>query len=188
METFQEDWRAFMDDRKLKTIPGLTVLKFRFKNNRSEDEKALAQEAELEEIGSRRAHDLTLLGDILRSRQYIQAAIVEYRKAIEESKTLSPILYNKLASTYLMNKDFVKTEELLMTSLKYYPMFPTTLTTLGEMYYQKKDYAAAEKYFDQAVRINPFNPLVHARLINIYAALGQTKKKEQQGLLYSYIK
>lgn len=52
----------------------------------------------------------------------------------------------------------------------------------------KKDYTAAEEFFQEAMRINPFNPLVHSRLINIYATLGQTEKKEQQGLLYSYIK
>jgi tetratricopeptide (TPR) repeat protein len=142
----------------------------------------------LQEAGTQRAHDLTLLGDILKSRQYIKAAIVEYRKAIDESKMLSPILYNKLAGTYLLQKDYTQSEALLRKSLNYYPQFATTLTHLGELFYMKKDYATAEEFFQKAVRINPFNPLVHNRLINIYAALGQTKKKEQQGLLYSYIK
>jgi tetratricopeptide (TPR) repeat protein len=101
---------------------------------------------------------------------------------------LSPVLYNKLAGTYLLQKDYAKAEILLHKSLKYYPQFATTLTHLGELFYMKKDYAASEEFFQLAVRINPFNPLVHSRLINIYATLGQTKKKEQQGLLYSYIK
>ncbi len=185
LSQFQAEWKTYMAGRKLKTIPGLTVLKFRFKNNRSKDQ---AQKTGLNEAGNRRAHDLTMLGDILKSRQYIQAAIIEYQKAIEESKTLSPILYNKLAGTYLLNRDYAKAEALLRTSLDYYPMFATTLTQLGELFYQKKDYAAAEEFFQQAVRINPFNPLVHARLINIYAVLGDTQNKERQGLLYSYIK
>ncbi len=137
---------------------------------------------------NQRAHDLALLGDILKSRQYIQAAIVEYRKAIDESKLLSPILYNKLAGTYILNKEYAKAEELLQTSLRYYPQFTTTLTHLGELYYEQKDYALAENYFQKAVRINPFHPLVHARLIKIYAKSGETQKQERQGLLYSYIK
>jgi tetratricopeptide (TPR) repeat protein len=188
LSQFQADWKKHMDGRQLKTIPGLTVLKFRFKNNRSASENDSAKEAALQEAGNQRAHDLTLLGDILKSRQYIKAAIVEYRKAIDESKMLSPILYNKLAGTYLLQKDYTQSEALLRKSLNYYPQFATTLTHLGELFYMKKDYAIAEEYFQKAVRINPFNPLVHNRLINIYAALGQTKKKEQQGLLYSYIK
>ena len=188
LNEFQVEWQKHMDGRQLKTIPGLTVLKFRFKNNRSKGEDDSAREAARNEAGNQRAHNLTLLGDILKSRQYIQAAIIEYQKAIDESKMLSPVLYNKLAGTYLFSKDYTRAEDLLRVSLDYYPHFATTLTHLGELYYMKKDYAAAEKYFQKAVRLNPFNPLVHARLINIYAALGQTEKKEQQGLLYSYIK
>jgi tetratricopeptide (TPR) repeat protein len=188
LSQFQADWKKHMDGQQLKTIPGLTVLKFRFKNNRSPSENESAKEAALQEAGNQRAHDLTLLGDILKSRQYIKAAIVEYRKAIDESKMLSPILYNKLAGTYLLQKDYAQSEALLRKSLNYYPQFATTLTHLGELFYMKKDYTTAEEYFQKAARINPFNPLVHNRLINIYAALGQTKKKEQQGLLYSYIK
>ncbi len=188
LNEFQAEWRKHMDGRKLKTIPGLTVLKFRFKNHRSAGIDDSAEQAALQEAGSQRAHDLTLLGDILKSRQYIQAAIVEYQKAIDESKMLSPILYNKLAGTHLLQKDYAKAEVLLRKSLNYYPQFATTLTHLGELYYMKKDYTAAEEFFQEAMRINPFNPLVHSRLINIYATLGQTQKKEQQGLLYSYIK
>ena len=188
LNEFQTDWKKHMDGRKLKTIPGLTVLKFRFKNQRPQGENDLDKETALQEAGNQRAHDLTMLGDILKSRQYIQAAIVEYQKAIDESKMLSPILYNKLAGTYLLQKDYAKSEALLRKSLNYYPHFTTTLTHLGELYYMKKDYAAAEEFFQKAIRINPFNPLVHTRLINIYATLRQTKKKEQQGLLYSYIK
>ncbi|MDH5762078.1 MAG: tetratricopeptide repeat protein [Nitrospinota bacterium] len=185
---FQTAWKNHMGGRKLRKIPGLTVLKFQFKNNRSKDEKEMAKEAALEEAGNQRAHDLTLLGDILKARQHIKAAIIEYQKAIEESKMLSPILYNKLAGTYLLQKDFNQAEDLLRTSLNFYPQFATTLTHLGELFYMKKDYAMAEDFFQKAVRINPFNPLVHARLINIYAALDQAEKMEQQGLLYSYIK
>ena len=188
LNEFQTEWKKHMDNRQLKTIPGLTVLKFRFKNPRSKGAGDWAKEAALNEAGNQRAHDLTLLGDILKSRQFIQAAIIEYQKAIDESKMLSPILYNKLAGTYLLNKDYTRAEDLLRVSLDYYPQFATTLTHLGELFYMKKDYAAAEEFFQKAVRLNPFNPLVHARLINIYAALGQTENKEQQGLLYSYIK
>jgi tetratricopeptide (TPR) repeat protein len=188
LNEFQIDWKKYMDSRPLKIIPGLTVMKFRFKNNRASGDNDSAKEAALREAGNQRAHDLTMLGDILKSRQYIPAAIIEYKKAIDESKMLSPVLYNKLAGTYLLQKDYAESEALLRKSLNYYPQFATTLTHLGELFYMKKDYAAAEEFFQQAVRINPFNPLVHSRLINIYAALGQTKKKEQQGLLYSYIK
>ena len=178
---FQADWKTYVLGKKFKTIPGLTVLKFRFKDKREEKKEAL-------NIGHRRAHDLTLLGDILKSRQFIQAAIIEYRKAMAESKTLSPILHNKLAGTYMLHKEFDKAETLLIESLQYYPMFATTLTNLGEVHYLQKNYQAASIFYQRAERINPFHPGVHARLIQIYSAMGQEKEKDRQGKLYSYIK
>jgi len=178
---FQADWKTYVLGKKFKTIPGLTVQKFRFKDKREKPKEVL-------DIGHRRAHDLTLLGDILKSRQFIKAAIIEYRKALAESTTLSPILHNKLAGTYMLHKQFDKAEALLIESLQYYPMFTTTLTNLGEVHYLQKNYQAAEIFYKKAERINPFHPGVHARLIQIYSAQGREKEKEHQGQLYSFIK
>lgn len=180
---FQADWKTYVLGKKFKTIPGLTVLKFRFKDKRSTEE-----EQEALDIGHRRTHDLTLLGDILKSRQFIKAAIIEYRKAMAESATLSPILHNKLAGTYMLHQQFDKAEALLIESLQYYPMFTTTLANLGEVHFLQKSYQAALIFYKKAERINPFHPKVHARLIQIYAAQGREQEKEHQGQLYSYIK
>lgn len=184
---FQDAWKIHMNGQQLKTIPGLKVLKFQFKSNRSSGSDK-TKEAAADQAVNQRARDLTLLGDILKSRQYIDAAVIEYQKAIDESKMLSPIIYNKLAGTYILSRKYRKAEELLRTSLRYYPQFTTTLTHLGELYYEQKDYKTAEHFFQQALRINPFHPLVHTRLINIYAALGQMQKQKRQTKLFSYIK
>ena len=143
---------------------------------------------EAQAVGGKRARDLTLLGDILKGRNYLQAAILEYEKAIQESKGLSPVLVNKLAGAYMDGKQYQEAEKLLTTNLRYYPQFPTTLTNMGEIYFLKKNYQDAADYFQQAERINPFNPYVHLRLIRIYSALGWTDKKEQQEKWYRLIK
>lgn len=179
LSQFQHDWKEYMKTQPLKRIPGLKVLKFQFKKKRGggqpEDE-----EGESALIDSRRARDLTLLGDILKSRDYFDAAIIEYQKAISESDTLSPVLYNKLADTYMVTRQYGEAETLLKKSLDYYPQFPTTLTNMGEVQFLRKNYEAARDYFVAAERINPFNPKVHLRLINIYAALGENAKKDEQ--------
>ncbi|MGP0629404.1 peptidase MA family metallohydrolase [Nitrospina sp. 32_T5] len=179
LDRFQDDWKAYMKTQKLKRIPGLTVLKFQFKNKR-ENGQAEDEEGERALIESRRARDLTLLGDILKSRDHVQAAIIEYRKAISESDTLSPVLYNKLAGTYMLTNEFDEAEILLKQSLEFYPQFPTTLTNLGEVAFRRKDYEAARDYYVKAEGINPFNPAVHLRLIRIYGALGENRLKEEQ--------
>jgi len=181
---FQNDWKQFMATKKLRTIPGIKVLNYRFKNQRTESDE---DEKDYDSITSKAARNLTLLGDILKSRNHVKAAVLEYRKAIKQSKTLSPILYNKLAGTLMARKKYLEAEPLLHKALQFYPMFHTTLVNLGELYYSTRQYGKARNYFERAVRINPFNPVVHLRLIELYGRLGQPEKKELQAKLLSYI-
>ncbi len=187
LSQFQIQWKDYIKKQPLKKIPGLTVLKFQFKKNQSQLGETSESKTNLSSV-NRQAQDFTLLGDILKSRQFVDAAIIEYEKAIQKSQTLSPVLYNKLAATYLSNNQDIKAEKLLQESLKYYPMFHTTLTNLGEVYFFRKNFTQSEYFFKQAEKINPFNPLVHARLINIYTKLAKTSKKEEQVRLFSLIK
>ncbi len=180
---FQTDWRGFVKSKKLTVIPGLKILAFKFKNDRD----ALQDEKDYDEIETKSSRDKAFLGDILKSRNYVQAAILEYQKAIEESPTLSPILHNKLAGTHILIKEYARAETLLRESLSYYPEFHTTLTNLGELYFIKEDYERAEEYFEKAARLNPFNPLVRQRLIAVNKKLGRDKIVKLQVKLFRQI-
>ncbi|MEE9258695.1 MAG: peptidase MA family metallohydrolase [Nitrospinaceae bacterium] len=180
---FQNKWKAFMKEQELETIPGIRALAKRFKSNRgAEDDRK-----DYSEVEEKKGQDLTFLGDILKSRNLLKAAIIEYQKAIRETETLSPVLYNKLAGTLLLKKEYDQAETFLKKSLRYYPMFHTTLVNLGELHFETGDRDQARNYFERAVRINPFNPFVHLRLIKIYQQLGMTEEKRLQADLYRYI-
>jgi Tfp pilus assembly protein PilF len=58
---------------------------------------------------------------------------------------------------------------------------------MGEVYFSNREYETAQVYFKKAVRINPFNPFVHMRLIHVYDKLGLTGEKELQARQFSYI-
>ncbi|MBI5426965.1 MAG: tetratricopeptide repeat protein [Nitrospinae bacterium] len=180
---FQKDWKDYMKQKRLNAIPGLKVLAFQFKSDRKEKD----DETDYGAIDDKTARDLAFLGDVLKSRSHVKAAILEYRKAVKESPSLSPILHNKLAGTYLLAKEYDQAEALLKESLKYYPAFHTTLANLGEIYYESGKYELAGAYFESAVRTNPFNPFVHERLIAIDKKLGKTKEAELQARLYRYL-
>ena len=180
---FQEDWKAFMKKKPLMTIPGLKVMNIRFKA----DQHADGEEKDYAEIDNMQAQNLAFLGDILKDRNHIKAAIIEYKKALKESPSVSPILHNKLAGTYLLTKEYEQAEPLLKESLKYYPSFTTTLTNLGELYYTKEKYNLAAEYFEASVRLNPFNPFVHQRLISVDQKLKKIKAAERQGQLYKLL-
>jgi tetratricopeptide (TPR) repeat protein len=180
---FQENWKNFMKQKKLKTIPGIKALATRFKSSRS----AKDDKKDYQEVGKKRAQDLTFLGDILKSRNSFKAAIIEYEKAFEESDALSPILYNKLAGTYLVLKNYEQAETYLKKSLEHYPNFHTSLVNLGELYLETGRLEEAKEYFERAVKINPFNPFVHLRLIKIYTSLNMEDEKKLQEKLFGYI-
>lgn len=179
---FQESWKTWTKKKELKFIPGIVPLKKEFK-----DKNELAPEKEYKGVGTRRAQDLVFLGDILKSRDHYNAAILEYQKAKQESSTHSPILFNKLAGTYIQTRNYDDAELLLKESLEYYSDFHTTLANLGELYFVTERDDAAQKYLEKAVRINPFNPFIHTRLIELYDRKAMTEEKEHQTRLLSLI-
>ena len=183
LDTFQEEWKQFAKQKKLKTIPGLKAPGIRFKSDRSLEEDG----KEYREIGTRKAQDLTFLDDILKSRNFHKAAIIEYQQAIDRSETFSPILHNKLAKTYLFSREFEQAETLLQKSLGHYPMFHSTLTSLGELYFASGNMQKSRDFYERAVRVNPFNPFVHLRLMAIYHKLGLSEEKALQEKLFGYI-
>ena len=180
--SFQNNWEIWAKNKELKFIPGITALTKEFKN-----QNKLEPEKDYKGLGTRRAQDLTFLGDILKSRDHYNAAILEYQKAKEESSTHSPILFNKLAGTYIQTGKYDEAELLLKESLEYYSDFHTTLANLGELYFVSERFYKAQKYLEKAVRINPFNPFIHTRLIELYDRMSMTEEKKLQTQLFSLI-
>jgi len=183
LNTFQEEWKQFAKQKKIKTIPRLKLPGIQFKADRSSTES----DKEYREVGNRKSQDLTFLGDILKSRNFHKAALIEYQRAVDQSETFSPILHNKLAKSHFVVKEFDKAEILLRKSLAHYPMFHATLASMGELYFSTGDMQRSRDYYEQAVRVNPFNPFVHMRLMAIFQKLGLTEEKELQAKLFGYI-
>jgi tetratricopeptide (TPR) repeat protein len=183
LEKFQTGWENWAKKLDLKNIPGIEVLTTEFKNRKGLE----PENKEYKQLKTRTARNLTFLGDILKSRDHFKAATIEYKKALDESSTHSPVLYNKLAGTYMQTHKYQEAETLLKESLAFFPNFHTTLTNLGELYFSNQEYQTARVYFEKAVRINPFNPFVHMRLIHAYDRLGLVKEKELQTRQFNYI-
>ena len=182
LASFQNKWETWAKKKELKYIPGITALKKEFKSKNE-----LEPEKDFKGMHTKRARDLTFLGDILKSRNHYMAAILEYQKAKKESKTHSPILSNKLARTYIQTRKYDEAELILKETLEYYPDFHTTLSNLGELYFIRERYDVAQKYLEKAVRINPFNPFIHSRLIDLYDRMKMSEKKKLQTKLFSFI-
>ena len=106
LNTFQEKWKLSMMKHEETDHHSRTQGPAERGLNPTGNSTAKRKERNTSEVG---ANDdrriLTFLGDILKSRNEFKAAIIEYEKAFEESETQSPILFNKIAGTYLILKD-----------------------------------------------------------------------------------
>lgn len=171
----QKDWKGYLRKKELKGIPGLQEQAFKLKD----PETPVEEKEELKEIASERARKFTRLGDLLRNRNRLPAAVIEYQKA-EESLPHSPIIMNKLALTYLLDRQDSNALKVLTKALELHPNFVTTYIHLGELYLNQNDYEKSIKYFDEANDINPFNPMIHQNLAFLYQAQGREKEAERE--------
>jgi tetratricopeptide (TPR) repeat protein len=169
---FEQEWQEYLRNSDLKKIPGIQVMPLHFKKNES-DTGDVEDVSEIE-AGEARKH--AKLGDILRNENRPEAAIVEYEKAYEVAGLISPQIMNKLALAYLLDTQYEKAEDILITTRHYYPEYPTTHVTLGELYQRRKEYDKAIESLTLASQINPYNPFVHQTLFTLCQNTG---KKEE---------
>jgi len=120
------------------------------------------------EIEVKDARKFAVLGDLLRREGLQNAAIIEYEKANKKAGNISPQIQNKLAMSYLMDTQYAKAEEILQVALEYYPEYPATYISLGELYQRKGEYDTAIEFLSRANHINPFHPGVHKNLAQLY--------------------
>ena len=96
------------------------------------------------------------LGLTYMAKEKLEIAIDHFKKAIKLKPDYSPAR-NNMGTAYLMKKEWDTaivcfkgvTEDLLYIT----PHFP--LSNLGWAYYNKKDYKPAEKYYLDALKVNP---------------------------------
>lgn len=165
---FEGKWTEFLASRDLKPVAGVTIHRYKVKEGKVDEERM-----DLEEIKSLVARNRAHLGDRLKERGRTNAAVLEYRRALAETRDSVPVM-NRLSSALIhLNRD----EEALDISrriLDLAPDHPTPYTQLGQVYLRLKDFKQAREAFEESIQINPFNPEVHVGLANTYSMLGDT--------------
>jgi peroxiredoxin/tetratricopeptide (TPR) repeat protein len=119
------------------------------------------------------------LGDILREHGEEAAALVEYRRAVPEIDSPSPLLSNKIASVQLSMDELDAAQAELTESLRVYPEFTLSHKTLGEVLAAKGSHASAMRSYRRAASYNPFDPTVQNALVKLYERLGRLDMVER---------
>lgn len=165
---FEEKWAEFLASKELTPVADATVHRYKVKEGKADEERM-----DLEEIKSLVARNRAHLGDKLKERGRTGAAVLEYRRALAETRDSVPVM-NRLSSALI---DLGRNEEaldMLKRILELAPDHPTPYAQLGQVYLKLKDFTQAKEAFEESIQINPFNPWVHVGLANAYAMLGET--------------
>jgi tetratricopeptide (TPR) repeat protein len=173
---FEENWKSFLASKGFKEVSGVNVRRYKIKEGRADEERL-----DMEEIKSLVARNRAHLADLLKERGRISAAVLEYRRAMAETRDSVPIM-NRLSSALI---DLSRDEEaldILNRVKKISPDHPIPYTQLGQIYMKLKDFKKAREAFEDSIQINPFDPEAHLGLANAYEMLGDpsdaTKERE----------
>jgi tetratricopeptide (TPR) repeat protein len=163
---FAKSWKDFLASKGLKAVDGVFAHRLKIKGGIADEERL-----DLEEIKSMVARNRAHLGDQLKERGRVGAAVLEYRRALVETPNSVPIL-NKLSSVLIDTGREKEALELLVRARDLSPDHPTAYSYLGKIFLNQKDYKSAMESFQSSIQINPFNPEIHLGLAEANEMLG----------------
>ncbi len=172
-ERFEKQWRRFMRSLDLVRLPTAYVERLYFRNR--DDRRD-----ELKAIGAEKAEQHTYLGDRLRARKRMLAAVKEYRKAVAVVGNTSPVIQAKLATALLALGRAQDALDAVEPALQWYPQYVLLHLRRGQALLKLNRYAEAAEALRRAVAINPFDADVHRGLEKALAALGRQQEADRE--------
>jgi tetratricopeptide (TPR) repeat protein len=127
---------------------------------------------DMEEMKSLVAKNKAHLGDLLKERGRMEAAVLEYRRALEESRN-SVTIMKKLSSTLVIMARYEEALDLLKKAKDISSDHPSIFMVLGQTYLKLKSFKEAKDSFQESIQINPFDPEAHMGLATAYEMLGE---------------
>jgi tetratricopeptide (TPR) repeat protein len=164
---FEETWKGFLSSKGYQEIAGIHGHRYKIKEGKYDEERM-----DTEEIKSLVAKNKTHLGDLLKERGRIEAAVLEYRRALEESRDSVTIMTKLSSALRTMARD-EEALELLKRAKDISSDHPSTFTALGQTYLKLKRMKEAKDSFQEAIQINPFDPEAHLGLASADEAIGE---------------
>jgi tetratricopeptide (TPR) repeat protein len=166
-QAFEAGWKEFLKAKGLKEMSGASVRRLKIKEGRINEESM-----DMEEIKSLVARNRAHLGDLLKEKGRMSAAVLEYRRALADTQDSVPLM-NRLAAVLIGLGRDEEALQLLERARELSPDHPTTYTNLGQARMKLKDFRGAKEALVTSIQINPFNPGVHRDLAAVYEMLGE---------------
>ena len=171
---FEGKWADYLTSKALQPVAGVTVPHHKVREGNVDIDRMA-----LDEIKSLVARNRTHLGDKLKERGRLDAAVIQYRRALEETDDAVPIR-NRLSSVLTSLGRYDEALDILNQTLELEPDNPTSYTQLGRICLIKKNFEGAKEAFEESIQINPFDPDIHIGISNAYAMLGDKISSEKE--------
>jgi len=131
----------------------------------------------LEQVGSR-ARKHARLGGMLRARGALEAAVVEYEKALASGP--EPFVAGKLARTLVELGRYDRAIELATPLVAADDHDAVAAVTLGIARLSKQQWAEAITAFEQALRVSPFDPTTRCGLAEAYGKTSDVRAARER--------
>ena len=185
---FETRWRRWLSGQPLEARTNIVRLDESLEMGAAGRSDSEDQELDAVLKAHRGMQDLTRVGDMLRQRGHLKAALVEYQKAAQSEPFHSPKLANKQARTLAGMGELEFARDLLTESVELYPEFTPTVTLLAELAWRAGDAQAAEALAWRAVGLNPFDPGPHIVLSQVYEEAERTEEAQREKTVLSILK
>ncbi|MGH8066057.1 MAG: tetratricopeptide repeat protein [Candidatus Entotheonellia bacterium] len=173
--TFEDDWKQFLRAKQLTPVAGVQLAQFKVVEKGEGDADRLEQEA-LQSAAVER--DLSL-GDLMRQRSRFDGAVYYYGRA-RKGRPDAPFVLNKLSRALLAAQRPQEAVPHLLHALEVYPDYSTSHATLGDAYRLLGELEKARQHYEQAIQINPFDPLPHRYLAGLYLQAGDAEAAQRE--------
>ncbi len=185
---FERRWSRWLGNQPLEARTNIVPMEESIEKGAGGKTDAEDEDLDPVLLAHQEMQDLTRVGDMLRQRGHLRAALVEYQKAAASEPFHSPKLANKQARTLagLGELDFAR--DLLVESVSLYPEFTPTVTLLSQLALKAGDMRTAELEAWRAVGLNPFDPAPHVVLAQVYDEGGREEELQREKTVLSVLK
>lgn len=174
-------WQRHLRTLDLSTPRLIKTRQIRFTKGAGKGGKDAGKDGEnvgLEQVAARsRKH--ARIGGMLRSRHMMDAAAVEYEKALQLSPQ-DPYVTGKLARTLVELGRHERAIELATPLAHLDESDPVAAVTLGIAHSARKQWKPAAAAFEQALRTSPFDPTTRCGLAEVYRELADPRADREQ--------
>jgi tetratricopeptide (TPR) repeat protein len=163
---FERTWKSHLSSSRLRRLDHPFDMRLLFRGHDT-------QATELEMIEAEEARRWIWLGDQLQLKERSLAALREYQKARDIAGDSVPMLQAKIAKMLMGLSRLKEAREALSAAVIVAPDYVLLPLLLGQIAAREGKHVEARGYFEQVLRLNPFDIEIHGLLAKTYEALGE---------------